>query len=220
MINIAIDGPSGAGKSSVAKEIAKRLNITYLDTGAMYRSFALKALRNDIDPNDREKVLGFLYTTVLEIKYIDGAQHVYLDGEDVSTAIREHRVSKAASDISKIPEVREILVVEQQRIAKNTDVVLDGRDITTKVLPESKHKFFLTATPECRAERRYKELVAKGENATYESILKDVIDRDYNDTHRKVSPLTCTEDSCYIDSTNMTVEEVVESIISKVKETL
>jgi len=217
MINIAIDGPSGAGKSTVAKEIAKRLGITYLDTGAMYRAYGLKALNLGIDPNDVDGVLTFLYDTVLQIKYVDGTQHVFLDGKDVSTEIREHRVSKAASDISKIKQVRETLVAEQQRIARSTDVILDGRDITTKVLPDTPNKFFLTATAEVRAERRFKELIAKGQSVTYEEILKDVNDRDYNDSHRKESPLTLTDDSIYVDSSNMSVEEVIEFIISKVK---
>ena len=217
MINIAIDGPSGAGKSTVAKEIAKRLNITYLDTGAMYRAFGLKALRLGIDPNDEQGVHSFLSKTKLDIVYIEGLQHVFLDGEDVSTAIREHRVSKAASDISKIKEVRQTLVAEQQRIAAGNDVILDGRDITTKVLPNTPDKFFLTATPETRAKRRYDELCAKGEDVSYERVLQDVIDRDYNDSHRKESPLTCTEDSTYIDSTNLTLEQVVETVISHLK---
>ncbi|MBQ7652748.1 MAG: (d)CMP kinase [Clostridia bacterium] len=217
MINIAIDGPSGAGKSTVAKEIAKRLNITYLDTGAMYRAFGLKALNMGIDPNDVDGVLSFLYKTVLEIKYEGGVQHVYLDGEDVSTAIREHKVSKAASDISKIKQVRETLVKEQQRIAGSNDVVLDGRDITTKVLPNSKNKFFLTASSDVRAKRRYDELISKGQTVDYETVLKDVIDRDYNDSHRAESPLTRTEDSVYIDSSDMTIEEVVQTIISNLK---
>lgn len=217
MLNIAIDGPSGAGKSTIAKEIAKRLNIIYLDTGAMYRAIGLKAVRLGIDTNDEKGVTNILDSTKIEIKYADGVQIIYLDGEDVSTAIREHHISKAASNVSKIPAVRLKLVAMQREIAANNNVVLDGRDITSYVLKDANNKFYLTATPEERAKRRYKELIQKGQNVEYETILADINDRDYNDTHRDFAPLTLTEDSVYIDSTNLTIEDAIEKILSYIK---
>ena len=217
MLNIAIDGPSGAGKSTIAKEIAKRLNIIYLDTGAMYRAIGLKAVRLGIDTEDVQGVTGILDSTQIEIKYEDGVQIIYLDGEDVSTAIREHHISKAASNVSKIPAVRLKLVAMQREIAAKNNVVLDGRDITSYVLKDANNKFYLTATPEEREKRRYKELIEKGQNVDYETILADINDRDYNDTHRDFAPLTCTEDSVFIDSTELTVEQAIEKILSYIK---
>ena len=217
MLNIAIDGPSGAGKSTIAKEIAKRLNIIYLDTGAMYRAIGLKAVRLGIDTEDVQGVTGILDSTQIEIKYEDGVQIIYLDGEDVSTAIREHHISKAASNVSKIPAVRLKLVAMQREIAAKNNVVLDGRDITSYVLKDANNKFYLTATPEKKKKRRYKELIEKGQNVDYETILADINDRDYNDTHRDFAPLTCTEDSVFIDSTELTVEQAIEKILSYIK---
>ncbi len=217
MLNIAIDGPSGAGKSTIAKEIAKRLNIIYLDTGAMYRAIGLKAVRLGIDTEDVQGVTSILDSTQIEIKYEDGVQIIYLDGEDVSTAIREHHISKAASNVSKIPAVRLKLVAMQREIAAKNNVVLDGRDITSYVLKDANNKFYLTATPEERAKRRYKELIEKGQNVDYETILADINDRDYNDTHRDFAPLTCTDDSVFIDSTELTVEQAIEKILSYIK---
>lgn len=209
MINIAIDGPSGAGKSTVAKALAKSMNIIYLDTGAMYRAVALKALRRNIDPNDRENVLPLLKDTDIKITYVDGAQQIFVDGEDVSLAIREHRVSKAASDISKIKEVREYLVDMQRAIAKDNDVVLDGRDITSYVLKDSPYKFYLSASVDVRAKRRFDELIAKGQTVDYDKIKQDIIDRDKNDMTREYCPLVKTDDSIYIDSSDMNVDNVV-----------
>ena len=217
MLNIAIDGPSGAGKSTIAKEIAKRLNIIYLDTGAMYRAIGLKAVRLGIDTEDVQGVTSILDSTQIEIKYEDGVQIIYLDGEDVSTAIREHHISKAASNVSKIPAVRLKLVAMQREIAAKNNVVLDGRDITSYVLKDANNKFYLTATPEERAKRLYKELIEKGQNVDYETILADINDRDYNDTHRDFAPLTCTDDSVFIDSTELTVEQAIEKILSYIK---
>ncbi len=218
MLNIAIDGPSSAGKSTIAKLLAKKLNICYLDTGAMYRAVGWKAVTNGIDPTDEKKVEKMLLTTTLEVRYIDGVQSVILDGKDVSVVIREHRISKAASDISKIGKVREFLVKKQQEIASSMAIVLDGRDITTKVLPNSKNKFYLSASSEIRAKRRYDELIANGQDVKFEDILKDIIDRDYNDSHRANSPLTRTADSIYIDSSNMKVDEVLDFIIEHLVE--
>ena len=217
MLNIAIDGPSGAGKSTIAKELAKVLDIIYLDTGAMYRAIGLKALRLGIDTEDEIGIKGILDSTNIEILYENGTQKVILDGEDVSIAIREHQVSKAASNVSKIPEVRLKLVAMQRDIASKNNVVLDGRDITSYVLPNANYKFFLTATAEERAKRRYNELIEKGQNVIYENILNDINDRDYNDTHRDFAPLTRTSDSIYIDSTDMTKEQVIDYILGCIK---
>lgn len=217
MLNIAIDGPSSAGKSTIAKLLAKKLDICYLDTGSMYRAIGYKALNSNVDPNDENRVVEMMKDTTIDVKYVGGVQLVFLDGTDVTPFIREHRISKAASDVSKIGKVREILVAKQREIAKSMPIVLDGRDITTKVLPESKNKFFLTASSEIRAKRRYDELIRKGQIVNYDNILRDVNERDYNDSHRANSPLTCTDDSIYIDSTNMTVEQVVDYIISHLK---
>ncbi|MEG1509751.1 MAG: (d)CMP kinase [Clostridia bacterium] len=217
MINIAIDGPSGAGKSTIAKALAKKLNITYLDTGAMYRAFGLKAIRLDINPNNRQQVLTILNTTDVQIKYEDGCQKVLLDGEDVSVEIRTHIISRAASDISKVPEVRIKMVQIQRQIASTTDVVLDGRDTTSYVLPNAKYKFFLTAKPEERAKRRQLELASRGEIIDFNKILTDIIARDKNDTERKFAPLTQTKDAILIDSTNMSFDEVLNKILSYIK---
>ena len=217
-MNIAIDGPSGAGKSTIAKELAKRLNITYLDTGAMYRTVALKSLLLGVDVTDEERVKAFLPSVNLDIKYIDGTQHVYLDGKDVSKEIREHRMSKAASDISRIPAVRLHLVEMQRALAAKYDCVLDGRDITSYVLPNADYKFFITASPEVRAKRRYEELAAKGEIVDFSVLLNDIKQRDYNDSHRDFAPLTRTEDSVYIDTSDLTISEVLDLVASYIKE--
>ncbi len=216
-MNIAIDGPSGAGKSTVAKELAKRLDITYLDTGAMYRTVALKSLLIGVDVADVKGVEAMLPTVNLDIKYIDGVQHVYLDGKDVSKEIREHRMSKAASDISRIPAVRLKLVEMQRALAAKYDCVLDGRDITSYVLPNAEYKFFITASPEVRAKRRYDELAAKGETIDFSVLLEDIKKRDYNDSHRDFAPLTQTEDSVYIDTSDMTIDEVIDKVLSYIK---
>ena len=213
MLNIAIDGPSGAGKSTISKMLAKKLGIIYLDTGAMYRAVALYVSRKGVDVNDRDKVVPLLSQIEIEFRGDGDEKRIYLNGEDVSAAIREHAVSKMASDVSKIKEVRLFLVEQQRAIAKKNDVVLDGRDITSFVLPDSKYKFFLTATPEERAIRRYEELKAKGSDISYETVLADVNDRDYNDTHRDFAPLVQTEDAVLIDSTYLSTDEVIEVIL-------
>lgn len=213
MLNIAIDGPSGAGKSTISKMLAKKLGIIYLDTGAMYRAVALYVSRKGVDVNDRDKVVPLLTEIEIEFRGDGDEKRIYLNGEDVSAAIREHAVSKMASDVSKIKEVRLFLVEQQRAIAKKNDVVLDGRDITSFVLPDSKYKFFLTATPEERARRRYEELKAKGSDISYETVLADVNDRDYNDTHRDFAPLVQTEDAVLIDSTYLSTDEVIEVVL-------
>ncbi|MBP5404610.1 MAG: (d)CMP kinase [Clostridia bacterium] len=218
MINIAIDGPAGAGKSTIAKMLAKKMNITYLDTGAMYRAVALKSILLGVDVEDEEGVKAFLPIVDLDIRYIDGVQHVYLDGNDVSKEIREHRMSKAASDISRIPAVRLKLVEMQRALAAKYDCVLDGRDITSYVLPDAKYKFFITASPEVRAERRKKELEEKGESVDFAVLLEDIKKRDYNDSHRPFAPLVCTEDSVLIDTSDMTIDEVIAKVLAVIEE--
>lgn len=216
MINVAIDGPSGAGKSTISKMVAEKLGITYIDTGAMYRAVALYAYRKGIDVNDQERVVPLLDDVDISFELKDGQKIILLNGEDVSQAIREHYVSKLASDVSKIPQVRKFLVAMQRKIAETTDVVLDGRDITSYVLPNAKFKFYLTATAEERATRRYKELTAKGQEVDFDRILNDIIDRDYNDMNRDFAPLVQTQDSVYIDSTHLSIDEVAAIIIGTV----
>lgn len=217
MINIAIDGPSGAGKSTIAKIIAKKMGITYLDTGAMYRTVALFAVNSGKNPSSAEEVVPLLNDIDISYTKVGDDNHICLNGKDVSEDIRKHDISKYASEVSKIPEVRAFLVEKQRQIAKNNDVVLDGRDITSHVLPDTKYKFYLTASPEERAKRRYKELSEKGQDVSYEKILADIIDRDYNDMNRKVSPLVKTPDSTEIDSTSMTLEEVADAIMAEIR---
>lgn len=214
MINIAIDGPSGAGKSTIAKIIAKKMGITYLDTGAMYRTVALYVVNQGKNPSSEEDVVPLLKEIQISYIKVGDDNRICLNGKDVSEDIRHHEISKYASEVSKIPEVRAFLVEKQREIAKNNDVVLDGRDITSHVLPDTKYKFYLTASPEERAKRRYSELVQKGQQVEYEKILADIKDRDYNDMNRKVSPLVKTPDSVGIDSTKMSLEEVADTIMS------
>lgn len=213
--SIAIDGPAGAGKSTIAKKVAKELNIEYIDTGAMYRALTLKALENDIDPKDKKEIIRLLSET--DIDFINN--HIYLDGVNVDKEIRENLVSKNVSYVAAIKEVRDTMVNIQQRLANKKSVVMDGRDITTVVLPSSKYKFFLTASVEERSSRRYKELVEKGEkNITLEKIKNDIIKRDGIDSNREVAPLKRTEDSILLDTTDKSIDECVSIIVSIVKE--
>lgn len=214
--NIALDGPSGAGKSTVAKALAKRLDIIYLDTGAMYRSLAYVAVKQGIDVNDEAAVKPMLDN--LDMKIITGdSQQIIVNGENVTPFIREHYVSKAASDISALPSVRIKLVELQRVIAKNDCVVLDGRDIGTYVLPDAKYKFFITATPEVRAKRRFDELKAKGDAPSYEKVLEDIEVRDYNDSHRAFAPLKQADDAVLVDTTNMSIDEVIDFVLNKME---
>lgn len=214
--NIALDGPSGAGKSTVAKALAKRLDIIYLDTGAMYRSLAYVAVKQGIDVNDETAVKPMLDN--LDMKIITGdSQQIIVNGENVTPFIREHYVSKAASDISALPAVRIKLVEIQREIAKNDCVVLDGRDIGTYVLPDAKYKFFITATPEVRAKRRFEELKAKGDAPSYEKVLEDIKVRDYNDSHRAFAPLKQADDAVLVDTTNMSIDEVIDFVLNKME---
>jgi len=215
-INIAIDGPAGAGKSTVAKAIAGKLGIIHLDTGAMYRAAALAAVRKGVSPLDEKAVVAMLPIDI-DVQYKDGAQRVLLEGEDVTEVIREHSISQAASDISKIKQVRLMLVDIQRKIAEKNDVVMDGRDIGTFVLPNADYKFYLTAAPEVRARRRLNQLKEMGQDGDYEEILKSILIRDENDSKREFAPLKKAEDAVLIDSTYMSVEEVVQTILSAIK---
>ena len=218
MINIAIDGPAGAGKSTVAKAVAKELGIIYLDTGAMYRATAYTAIKNGIDVNDEVGVSEMLKTLTMDVVYEDGAQQIIVNGFNTTPYLREHYMSKAASDISALPCVRYKLVDIQRELAKTYDLVLDGRDIGTFVLPDANCKIFLVASAEERAKRRVEENRLKGQESDFGTVLKDIKQRDYNDSHREVAPLKKADDAVELDTTTMTIPEVVEAVISLVKE--
>ena len=212
-IKIALDGPAGAGKSTVAKAVARELGIVYIDTGAMYRTAALFAIRNGIDiKNEREKLISRLDDIKMDILYTDNGQKMMLSGEDVSDKIRTEEVSMGASNIAVIPEVRLKLVDMQRELSKSKSVIMDGRDIGTYVLPDAELKVFLTASPECRAERRYKENIEKGMECNLSDILEDIKKRDKNDSEREFAPLKCADDAVLVDSTDMTLDEVIKTI--------
>lgn len=211
-LNIALDGPAGSGKSTVAKVLAKDYNILYLDTGAMYRACGLKALRLGIDTKDSVAVEKMLPALDLKVEYKDGKQHTILDGEDVSSAIRENAVSMAASNVSAHPAVRIKMVEMQREIAKTMSCVLDGRDIGSTVLPNAKFKFFITADSKVRATRRFKELQARGENVDFEKLHEEIKARDKQDSEREFSPLKCAEDAIVVDTSAMDIDEVVATI--------
>ncbi len=216
MINIALDGPAGSGKSTIAKAISKKLNILYLDTGAMYRAVALMAHRKGVDCKNAESVNSILPLVEVTVKYVDGAQRTYLCGEDVSEKIRENEISMKASAVSAHQSVREKLVQLQRQIASNIDCVLDGRDIGTHVLPNAKYKFYVTASLEERTERRYKELIEKGQSVNKEDLKNEIATRDYNDSHRKFAPLRQADDAIYLDTTKMTQDEVVNFVLAHI----
>lgn len=218
MINIAIDGPAGAGKSTIAKAVAGRLGIIYLDTGAMYRSVAYAVLKSGADVGDEKSVSQVLDGLDMDIRYENGAQQIYVNGENVTPYLRAPHMSKAASDVSALPVVRYKMVELQREFARTHDVVLDGRDIGTFVLPDANCKFFMTAAPEERAKRRYKELSEKGEKCDYDTVLKDIIQRDYNDSHRAVAPLKQADDAYYLDTTRLSIDEVIEKVVKVVEE--
>ncbi len=207
MISVAIDGPAGAGKSTLARRLAAELGYIYVDTGAMFRAIGLYALRAGKDPDDTEAVNALLPEIELHLASIDGEQHIYLKEEDVSTAIRTNEASMAASAVGKNPAVRSFLLGMQRDMAKSQNILMDGRDIGTVVLPNATVKIFLTATPEARATRRWKENVAKGDNTSYEEVLADVKQRDYQDTHREAAPLKQAEDAVLLDTSEMNFEE-------------
>jgi len=215
IITIAIDGPAGAGKSTIAKILSKSLGITYLDTGAMYRTVALKAIREGINTRDEASLEKLVSDIDIKIEYHEDEQHIFLDGEDVSGLIRTPEVSKGASDVSAVKAVRIRMVELQREIAAGQSVVMDGRDIGTFVLPDAKYKFFLNASLEERARRRYKEQIEKGiKDITLEDVMRDIEYRDKNDSSRDFAPLAKAEDAIEIDTTDMTVQQVVEKILS------
>lgn len=217
-INIAIDGPAGAGKSTIARAVAKKLDILYLDTGAMYRAMALKALRKGASPGNRSEVLPLLPDTEITAKNDGGAQMTFLDGEDVSLLIRTQEVSKGASDIGVIPEVRVKLAELQRAIARENDVVMDGRDICTYIMPDTKNKFYVTASVEERARRRLLELNAKGEYLDYtlEKMQSEIAARDHTDSTRDFAPLTLAPDAIVIDTTRMSAESAIETLMNHI----
>lgn len=216
-LQIAIDGPAGAGKSSVAKVLAKRLNCIYLDTGAMYRAVTWLAMQQQVDVTDLMGIARLLETLQLEFKEEQGVQHLYCNGTDVTEAIRSPQVSANVSAVAMIPLVRETLVAQQQHIAANCDVLMDGRDIGTTVLPDAQYKFFLTASLEERARRRYLELKEKGVDANMEQIKQDIALRDQKDSQREVSPLVQAPDAELIDTSNLSFDEVVEKLFDKIE---
>lgn len=218
-IAVALDGPAGAGKSSIAKKAAKALDYIYIDTGALYRTIGLAAARCNVEPIPSNEVEKLLSEIKVDLTFNEqGEQIVLLDNEDVSGLIRTPEASMMASKISAIPAVRAYLLDLQRSMAKNQNVIMDGRDIGTVVLPDAQVKIFLTASPEVRAERRYKELVEKGMNVNYDDILNDVIERDYNDTHRETAPLKPADGCIIVDTTDIDFEQSVEKIISVIKE--
>ena len=215
---IAIDGPSGSGKSTLAKGAAEKLGIMYLDTGAMYRTCALCAIKSGIDPKDEESVKDMLGSMDLKIKFEDGIQHMLLNGEDVTGSIRTPDVSMAASAISALPVIRTAMVDMQRKIAADQSFVVDGRDIGSVVLPDARYKFFLTASSEARAKRRCLELEQKGTPQAYEDVLKDIIQRDKQDSERAASPLVKVDDAILIDTSDIGIEETLELLLSYIKE--
>ena len=220
-VAIALDGPAGAGKSSIAKRAAKALDFIYVDTGALYRTIGLSATRKGVEPKPSVEVEKLLSEITVDLTFNDkGEQIVLLDGEDVSGLIRTPEASMTASKISAVPSVRAYLLDLQRNMAKSHNVIMDGRDIGTVVLPDAKVKIFLTASPEARAQRRYKELCEKGMDVKYEDILNDVITRDYNDSHRETAPLKPAEGCVMVDTTELDFEQSVEKIISVIKENI
>lgn len=216
--SIAIDGPSGAGKSTLAKRLAQELGFLYVDTGAIYRTVALKALWEKVDPADPAQVVPLLEGLEIHMGFEDGVQKMYLEGEDVSGAIRRHKVSGAASQVSAIPEVRAFLLEFQRKLARESSVVMDGRDIGTVVLPNADVKIFLTAAPEARARRRLLELEQRGETADFDTILRDIKERDYQDEHRPIAPLKQAADAVLLDTTDLDLGQSMSCLLSLVKE--
>lgn len=219
--SIAIDGPSGAGKSTLAKMAAEKLGFLYVDTGAIYRTVGLYASRMQVEPHDAQAVTALLDSIHIELSYgEDGLQHMFLNGEDVTAEIRRHEISAYASAVSAIPQVRAFLLEMQRSLARSHNVVMDGRDIGTVVLPQADVKVFLTAAPEDRARRRYDELVQRGQQTEYETVLKDLIQRDHNDSSRASAPLKQAEDAVLLDTTGNSLEESFALLLHTIKEQL
>lgn len=221
VINVAIDGPAGAGKSTISRKAAAELGYIYIDTGALYRTVGLNALRLGADIQDDEAVIATLTDELkVELKFIDGEQRMFLNGEDVSSAIRTPEASMAASRVSAVPAVRQYLFDLQKNLAKNNNCIMDGRDIGTVVLPNADVKIFLTASPEARAERRFKELQEKGMDTSYEEVLKDMKKRDYDDSHRAIAPLKQADDAILCDTSKIDLQQSIELIINTIKENI
>ncbi|MBQ8917389.1 MAG: (d)CMP kinase [Oscillospiraceae bacterium] len=219
-IAVAIDGPAGAGKSTIARAVAAELGFIYVDTGALYRAVGLYGLRKNADTASADQMLPLLEEIKVELAYVEGEQRVLLNGEDVSQAIRVNEASMAASNVSAIPGVRSFLFDLQKNMAKTHNVVMDGRDIGTVVLPEAQVKIFLTATPEERATRRYNELLEKGQKVDFDQLLAEVKQRDYNDSHRATAPLKQAEDAVLVDTTGLDIEQSIEKILDLVRSKL
>ena len=215
---VAIDGPAGAGKSTVAKAVAKERGLHYVDTGAMYRTMSLYMLRNGIDSRDEKAVTAVLSEVHVEVAYEDGMQLMYLNGENVTGQIRTDEIGMVTSNISRYRPVREKLVAMQQKLAEQMDVIMDGRDIGTCVLPEADVKIYLTASVAVRAKRRHKEFLEAGQDVTLEEVEKKIGTRDYQDMHRENSPLVQAEDAVYLDSSDMTLAQVVKAITDRIDE--
>lgn len=221
IINVAIDGPAGAGKSTISRKAAAELGYIYIDTGALYRTVGLNALRKGADLQSDDAIVATLTDDVkVELKFIDGEQRMFLSGEDVSDKIRTPEASMAASRVSAVPKVREYLFDLQKKLASENNCVMDGRDIGTVVLPDADVKIFLTASPEARAERRYKELTEKGMDVKLEDVLADMIKRDYDDSHRAIAPLKQADDAILCDTSNISLQESIELIIRTIKENI
>lgn len=220
MVSVAIDGPAGAGKSTIAKMLSRKLGFIYVDTGALYRSIGYYSILNGIDYNDNVKVSNLLNTINIDLKIKDDRQYVYINNIDVTDKIRTPEVSMAASSVSAIPRVREFLLNLQKQIAVKNNVIMDGRDIGTVVLPDAKVKIFLTASSEERAKRRYDDLIKENKNIVFEDVLKDIKQRDYNDSTRKIAPLKPADDAKIVDTTGETLERSVSRLYSIIKEQL
>lgn len=218
MINIAIDGPGGAGKSTIARAVAAELGFIYVDTGALYRAVGLNALRHGIDTRNIDGIVKMLDETDVSLSFVDGEQRVMLNGEDVSTAIRLPEASMAASNVSAIPAVRQFLFDLQRKIAEENNCLMDGRDIGSVVLPNADLKLFMTASPETRAQRRFDELKAKGEDVKYSEILDELNKRDYQDSHREIAPLKQADDAILFDTSDLSFDEVKNKLIAMIKE--
>lgn len=217
-ISVAIDGPSGAGKSTVARAAAAKLGYVYVDTGAMYRAIGLAVCRRGISGDDIAGIVATLPTVELAIRYQDGEQHILLCGEDVSEAIRTPEIAKYASQVSAVPEVRAFLLETQRNMAKNGNILMDGRDIGTVILPDAPVKIFLTASDEARAQRRYLELCEKGQQVTFDQVLHDIRQRDLQDSTRAVAPLKQADDAVLLDTSDISLEQSIEAVLRIIRE--
>lgn len=218
LFSVAIDGPSGAGKSTIAKAVAERFGFIYVDTGAIYRTVGLAVNRAGIDPQDTDVVVGLLPALDIALRHgEDGLQHMFLNGEDVSALIRTPDISMYASKVSALPPVRAFLMEMQRSMARRTSVIMDGRDIGTVVLPDAALKIFLTASAEARAERRYKELLEKGQSVSYDDVLRDMAERDKNDTTRAAAPLRAADDAVLLDTSALSLAESIDAVAALVE---